>query len=234
MECPDPNVADSDGDGLSGGIDVVALLDPCDADTDNDGLADGLEAAYGTDPLVADSDNDGVLDGTEVDMQWLSGVPGCPNPAPGGADSEGDTLSDGAEVTLGTDPCSTDTDGDTIADNIDDLPLIPGVTSGFIESDLRALCAMVKGLGLENFSAPNNNARKGRRNAICNKLNSAAKAVSHGDFQGAHDQFVSLFQKFDDENQTPDWMVHVGMDPTGKDVVRDDVSPMIFLIGLDL
>jgi len=234
MGCTDPLVADSDGDGLSDGAEVLAGLNPCDTDSDMDGLADGLEAAHGTDPLVADSDGDGLLDGTEVDMQALSGVPDCPNPAFGGDDSDGDTLSDGDEVTLGTDPCSTDTDGDTIADNIDDLPLTPGVSSGFIESDLRALCTLVKGLNLENFTAPNNNARKGRRNAICNKLNSAAKKVAQGDFASARDQLHSLLQKVDDENQPPDWMVHVGMDPTGKDVVRDDVELMIFLIELVL
>ena len=120
---------------------------------------------------------------------------------------------------------------DMVADNVDDLPLTPGVTSDFIESDLRALCATVKGLGLENFAAPNNNARKGRRNAMCNKLNSAAKKVAQDDYQSALDSLQSLLQKLDDENQPPDWMVNVD---GNKDLVRDDVELMIFLIELVL
>jgi hypothetical protein len=45
-------------------------------------------------------------------------------------DSDGDTLQDGAEIgTLGTDPCSADTDGDGMADNVDPDPLVPAVSN---------------------------------------------------------------------------------------------------------
>jgi len=75
----DPNVSDTDGDGLDDGIEVaywgtrwnadpdgdqlVNLLDP---DSDNDGLKDGLEVNYlGTDPAQADTDGDNTPDGDE-------------------------------------------------------------------------------------------------------------------------------------------------------------------------
>lgn len=230
--CPDPLVADTDGDGLSDGQENSLGLDPCvDDDIDADGLFDAQEILiYGTDPFDPDTDDDGLYDGTEVDMAAGSG---CPDPLV--ADSDGDTLLDGEEVdvSLGTDPCNVDTDGDTVPDNIDPLPTVPGVTSGFIEDDLRALCVYVKGLGLEHFSAPNNNARKGRRNAMCNKLNSAAKAISKGNYQDAYDQLGSLLQKLDDLPSPGDWMVHAGMEDA-KAVVRADVFQMHYLISIDL
>ena len=154
----------------------------------------------------------------------------------GVSDADGDGVDDDVDNCPDTaNAAQLDTDGDMVDDNVDDLPTTPGVTSGFIEDDLRALCDFVKDLALENFDAPNNNARRGRRNAMCNKLNSAANKVAQGNFASAHDKLQSLLQKVDDENQPPDWMVHVGMeDPSNKDVVRDDVSLMIFLIGLEL
>jgi len=174
---------------------------------------------YLTDPLIQDTDGDGLFDGTEVDM--AAGA-GCPSP--NNADSDGDTLSDGAEVDagLGTNPCDADTDGDTDGDMVDDKL-----------DDLRALCDFLKALPLEDFDAPNNNARKGRRNAMCNKLNSAAKRVSSGDYESAEDKLESLLQKLDDDTP-PDWMVHVGPPTTNKDVAREDLELMIFLIGLEL
>ena len=36
------------------------------ADTDGDGLSDGVEAMRGTDPLKRDTDGDGVSDGDEL------------------------------------------------------------------------------------------------------------------------------------------------------------------------
>lgn len=225
--CPDPLAADTDQDGLSDGEENLLGLDPCDnGDYDGDGLLDAQELlTYGTNPIVADTDGDGLFDGTEVDM---AGGTGCPSALE--LDSDGDTLSDGVEVGMGTDPCSADTDGDTVPDHVDDLPTVPGVTSGFMEEDLRVLCEYVAQLDLSSFDAPNGNARKGRRNATCNKLNSAAKNVAKGQYASAHDGLQSLLQKLDGEDSPADWMVP----GAAQEYVRDDIEQVVYLLSLGL
>lgn len=55
----DPNVADSDGDGILDG----------DEDFDRDRLGDGFEVAHGTDPRNPDSDGDSIVDCQDV--TWI-------------------------------------------------------------------------------------------------------------------------------------------------------------------
>ncbi|MCF7863261.1 MAG: hypothetical protein K9L89_00545, partial [Kiritimatiellales bacterium] len=58
---------DTDSDGVSDDDEVrIHGSDPLNADSDGDGLPDGEELLSGTDLLNADSDGDGVLDGEEV------------------------------------------------------------------------------------------------------------------------------------------------------------------------
>lgn len=61
---------DSDGDGLSNGVESDAGLPVyrfnADSDFDGDGLSDFEEYRYGTDPSVADTDGDGMPDGIEI------------------------------------------------------------------------------------------------------------------------------------------------------------------------
>jgi len=58
---------DSDQDGLPDVRETELGTDPRNADTDGDGLTDGDEVLkYGTNPLNADTDGDGYPDGTEV------------------------------------------------------------------------------------------------------------------------------------------------------------------------
>ena len=57
---------DSDGDGIPDAREkYIFNTDPDLADTDGDGVNDGIEVANGTDPLQADSDGDGLHDGIE-------------------------------------------------------------------------------------------------------------------------------------------------------------------------
>ncbi|MEL6347182.1 MAG: hypothetical protein AAFV53_28970 [Myxococcota bacterium] len=79
----DPDMRDSDHDGLSDLLEKRLGTDPNNPDTDNDGLNDGIEhKTYGTDPLREDSDGDGVTDYAEVngdsdpldDRDWPSPV----------------------------------------------------------------------------------------------------------------------------------------------------------------
>ncbi len=108
---------DSDGDGLTDETEARMCTDPNVADTDADGLPDGVEdenkngivdrdpvtgAFLETDPCVADTDGDGILDGTED------------------ADHDGKVLKDGAAF-LETDPRIPDTDGDGLSDGIEDI-----------------------------------------------------------------------------------------------------------------
>jgi hypothetical protein len=73
-------------------------------DSDGDGLSDGVEIlTYGTDPNVADTDMDGLNDGDEVNR--LDPITSLPAPTdPLNPDSDSDTLLDGDEVANGTDP----------------------------------------------------------------------------------------------------------------------------------
>jgi|GEM_PF-3597091 len=58
---------DSDGDGITDEAEEnIFQTDPNIADTDNDGLNDGDEVTYGTDPNKADTDEDGIDDNTEI------------------------------------------------------------------------------------------------------------------------------------------------------------------------
>lgn len=129
----DPNIADSDGDGLSDGAEHGTYnTDPLKADTDGDGLSDGDEInkhkssptksdsdgdglddkaeveTHGTNPMKADSDGDGLNDNDELMTHKTD---------PNKADSDSDGLNDGEEInTTKTDPMKADTDGDTLRD----------------------------------------------------------------------------------------------------------------------
>lgn len=102
-----------DLDGLTNLQEQNAGTNPTVADTDGDGLTDGQEVlTYLTNPLVADTDGDGLSDGAEVN--------GTPATNPKLADTDGDGLTDSQENTIyGTNPTLVDTDGDTYSDAVE-------------------------------------------------------------------------------------------------------------------
>ncbi len=120
--------SDWDGDGLldteedvnGNGIVDVGETDPANWDTDGDGISDGLDGLYDSDEdqdtlinaLDLDSDGDFIPDGVEDanhngvwdehlgETNWLA------------ADTDGDGLIDGWEAMWGTDPLDPNSDGD--------------------------------------------------------------------------------------------------------------------------
>ncbi|PAZ05016.1 MAG: hypothetical protein CAK88_09720, partial [Verrucomicrobiia bacterium AMD-G2] len=115
-----PNVADSDSDGVNDGQEVIDTTNPLVADTDDDGLSDGEEKTRNTNPLAKDTDGDGLSD-LEEELNTKT------NPLL--ADTDGDSISDALEDTdndgisnlrevteLKTDPLLVDTDADGLSD----------------------------------------------------------------------------------------------------------------------
>ena len=84
-------------------------LDPLASDTDGDGLSDGVETnTHQTNPVLDDSDSDGLTDGAEINTHGSN---------PKLADTDSDGLSDFAEVvTHGTNPAVKDSDADGFDD----------------------------------------------------------------------------------------------------------------------
>lgn len=190
-------------------------------DSDRDGLADADEVSrYGTDPYDPDSDDDGANDYTEVvDSVCLD---------PWNPDTDGDTLPDGAEIDAGTNACDPDSDGDGIEDAVDDLPLVPGVSSGQLEEMTRTLGGLIQLTDLSLFNAPNDNANKGRRNALANRAVSAGNAIAAGDTLAAADALESLIAKVDGVEPEPDWMD----DSPEKDQLEADATLLLALLTM--
>ncbi len=110
-----PPPADTDGDGLTDAQEADLGTDPNKADTDGDGLTDGQEVhRTGTNPTKADTDGGGVHDGAEVG-NGTDPLDKDDDLAPTG-DSDGDGLTDVREEALGTDKTNPDTDGDGLSD----------------------------------------------------------------------------------------------------------------------
>lgn len=142
----DPLKADSDGDGLSDGVEDknhngrydasssgnAQETHPGDLDSDDDGLTDGAEVVgyipptvtpirtYYANPRSADSDSDGLLDGLEVGLLAPQASPTLENilgtNVAQGA-FQADSVDQGTRV---TDPLKKDTDGDGLSDGIED------------------------------------------------------------------------------------------------------------------
>ena len=127
----DPNRADTDGDGLTDGLEIYLYRSsPFDPDTDGDGLLDGDEVRIGSSPVMEDTDGDGLSDSEEVTTDPT--IPDTdkdliPDKGEVGAvrDSDNDGIPDSIEreseyMEGPTDPFNPDTDGDGLLDGQED------------------------------------------------------------------------------------------------------------------
>ncbi|KZY71100.1 hypothetical protein A3737_12180 [Oleiphilus sp. HI0065] len=104
---------DLDRDGILDADEYALNTNPNVADTDQDGLEDGYEQnVLGTDPTDPDSDGDGLSDAVEVQITKTEARSGQGN----STDFDGDGLSDGFEVHNNYDPRSDDTNTDGVLD----------------------------------------------------------------------------------------------------------------------
>ncbi|MFW9990812.1 MAG: hypothetical protein ACFFD4_02010, partial [Candidatus Odinarchaeota archaeon] len=120
-------VVEIDPDGFKELVPRVFQTNPCNPDTDGDTGIESREAKEGyflnsdgyelsldpaSDPLDGDTDNDGLIDGLEGTLLPERNVTtNYANP-----DTDGDTLPDGIEFALGSDPTNPDTDNDLVLD----------------------------------------------------------------------------------------------------------------------
>ena len=133
----DPNLADTDSDGMYDGEE----LDPLGVDIQHDGtpgqpgdLHSTIAHLFGSNPIVADGDADGQGDLAELTL----------GTDPNNFDSDGDGLTDGAEVTGAvSDPMKADTDGDLLLDAVRTVTVglyhTAWVNSGLIKTEATAL-----------------------------------------------------------------------------------------------
>jgi hypothetical protein len=103
-----PDLIDTDFDGINDGQEVLNNSNPLDPndpnpgageDDDQDGLTNAQEIALNLDPNKPDTDGDGLNDGLEV----ANGLDADDANDPGNADSDGDGISDRDELLNGTD-----------------------------------------------------------------------------------------------------------------------------------
>ncbi|MFZ0545336.1 MAG: protein kinase [Candidatus Promineifilaceae bacterium] len=97
---------DEDNDGLSDLLELALGTDPDVSDTDGDGLLDGEEInQFNSDPTKADTDGDDLADGEEIRIYHTS----ANNP-----DTDGDGVTDGQEIESGRNPLLQETSTPTV------------------------------------------------------------------------------------------------------------------------
>lgn len=122
-----PNLLDTDGDGL------ISLVDPhpnkrddiAQLDSDRDGIPDNMDPC----PHKSDCDDDGLSEWEEIKV-WNTDLEK--------PDTDGDGLADGEEIgKWGTNPNKRDTDGDGLTDREETLGLTAGRTGGWTDPSIR-------------------------------------------------------------------------------------------------
>jgi formylglycine-generating enzyme required for sulfatase activity len=115
-----PDIADTDNDGVNDGQEVTDATNPLVADTDGDGITDGEEKSRTTNPLLVDTDGDGLGDLQEITITQTNPLLSDTN---GNGindaleDTDNDGILNGREVNqLGTNPLLADTNSNGLSD----------------------------------------------------------------------------------------------------------------------
>ena len=148
LRLTNPNLSDTDDDGVNDGQEVTDGTNPKVADSDSDGLSDGEEKARGTNPLSGDSDGDGLGDLQEevlTSTNPLAQDSDSNSIADAYEDPDQDGILNGREVNeRNTNPKSADSDSDGLSDTYE--LVFRGTTDAFkprigdrIRFDLREL-----------------------------------------------------------------------------------------------
>ena len=158
---------DTDSDTLPDYLEVLYLTDLNNEDTDGDGLSDGVEVykTY-TDPLRIDTDNNGVNDGDEdYDKDKLTNIEENNKGTDyDNVDTDFDSLSDYDEIngvkskdgtrTYILDPLSEDTDGDGLRDDtelkLNLNPLNPSDANTKVSQEISTSSVLPKSLTIES------------------------------------------------------------------------------------
>ena len=122
--------ADSDGDGVGDNSDAFPTNSGEWSDEDGDGVGDNGDAFPSDANESADSDGDGVGDNGDAfpeDSNESADNDGDGIGDNGDHDDDNDLLSDEFELSIGTNPMNPDTDGDGVADGLDECANSVGV-----------------------------------------------------------------------------------------------------------
>jgi formylglycine-generating enzyme required for sulfatase activity len=133
LRLTNPEVADTDSDGVNDGQEVADTTNPLITDSDSDGLSDGEEKTRGTNPLLVDTDGDGLRDLQEILLTSTDPKVADSNGngiSDANEDSDGDGILNGREVNqLSTNPKNADSDGDGLSDTYE--LVFKGTTEAF-------------------------------------------------------------------------------------------------------
>ena len=162
-------------------------------------------SAYGDG--TGDTDDDGL---TDYDELMIHGTD------PLVADTDGDSLGDGAEIALGTDPFDFDTDGDGLADGVDPTPLVScgaafGQSSAWIAATFTNSSEIIS-MGYDNYLMSQTSGEDGEKLYVFYVELEGVGQRRGGDGHGPTEVLISVggHRVVADTNGTYEFLLNVG------------------------
>ena len=109
---------------------------------------------------------------------------------------------------------------------MDPNPLVPRSSIDALADAVRASATGVLDIPESSFAGPNENAQRGRRNALANQLQSAANAIEAGNLEDALAILEHVLDRLDGNPAPPDVME----DGPAKDALREEVEGLLALV----